>query len=425
MKESILHFTWKFQLLDNKKIRTTEDEKIEVLDPGTHNHNSGPDFIDARLRIGSTLWAGNIEIHSKASDWFAHKHDIDPAYKNVILHVVFKNDLSSAKSAALNIPVLELQNFISQNLLEQYDHLMKSRLWIACLDSIHLADEMTRISWQNRLVVERLQKRYNTIIQLVEKNKNDWLESFYQFLARNFGFNINSDAFEMLAESIPLKLFSKHKHNHFQIEALLFGQSGILSQDMKDDYPKTLFTEYVFLKKKYGLNDLSNNIWKLAKLRPTNFPTIRISQFADLLSKSSKLFSMILETKDLKEIYKFFNIEASDYWNDHYLFDKLTEKKSKKKIGKKSIENIIINTIVPYLFVYGKERDLHSIKERAIVFLEKLPPENNSILVRWQELGFRNKNSADSQALLHLKKHYCDKKLCLQCGIGTKILRKQ
>ena len=423
MKEELLQFIWKYQLFKHKALFTTQGELIEIVHPGHHNHDAGPDFLDGRIRIGKTLWAGNIELHIKASEWYSHKHDTDPAYKNVILHVVYQDDLGQNKRNSPDLPVFELVQLVHPSLFEKYNNLMLNNLWIPCEENVLEVTSIVRSGWFERMVIERMESRYEQIIGIATKNKFDWIESFHQYLCRNFGFKVNSDAFQNLAEITPLKLMAKHKNNLMQIEALLFGQAGLLSNIYKDDYSVALKKEYDFLRKKYDLTPMNPAWWKFSKLHPANFPTIRISQYAGLISKSSHLYSKLLEEKDLQTILSLLDCRTSDYWKYHYTFEHITSQVGERKIGRSSVYNLLINTVIPFLFIYGKEKNQTEYINRAINLLDQLPAEKNRILEKFEVLGFNNPNASASQALLHMKKNYCNQKSCLDCSIGVSLIR--
>ena len=422
MQESLLHFVWKYQLFSREDMFTHDSEKLEIINPGVHNHNQGPDFLNAKIKIGETLWVGNVEIHIDAEDWFNHKHHNDPKYGNVILHVVYGN--LSHKKYPKHLPHFVLDNYIKPKTLDTYYGLMHSASWIPCISQIQQIDAQTKDFWKERLVVERLEERFLRIEEILIRNNWDWEQTFFEYLSRYFGFNKNNNAFESLAQSVSYKNIQKLGKNVFQIESLLFGQAGLISGRFSEEYPNLLKKEYKFLKNKHNLNHIAATFWNFSKMRPANFPTIRISQLANLLSKEEKLFSKILETEKVDELFKFFESNASKYWNKHYVFDEETPTSRTKKLGRNSIEGIIINVAIPFIFSYGKEKDNYAYVEKALNFLNKLDAEKNSILTRWESLGFTNKNAADSQALLYLKKSYCNQKKCLDCGIGTKILKK-
>jgi hypothetical protein len=371
------------------------------------------------------LWAGNIEVHILTSDWYVHKHQTDPSYKNIILHVVYQNDLPGKKYPEPDMPHLELKNIINSRTLSQYKHLMDNELWIPCAENIHKVNPLVLQSWLERMLIERLETRYEKILSCLESNFSDWNETFHQMLARNFGFKTNNDAFERLARITPLKILSKHKNNLLQIEALLFGQAGMLDHIFSDDYPELLRKEYAFLQKKYSLVPMQKSEWKFARMHPVNFPGIRISQYANLIFKSEGLLSKVTETHHLVELNNYLDVEASSYWDNHYTFDGLTSKTATKKLGKDSREIIIINAILPFIFTWGKEKNIRKLTQLPLKILEELTPENNSILKKWKDFGLQNSNAGDSQALLHLKSAYCNYKKCLHCSIGVNILKEK
>jgi len=422
MNEDLLHYVWKYNLFKSFELNTLDGEEIQIVNQGIYNNDAGPDFINAKIKIGNTLWAGNVEIHIKSSDWIKHNHTSDEAYKNIILHVVYENDVDISDLANHTFPTLQLRNNIREDILNNYNKIKLSQGWIACENYIKEIDEFIINKWLERILIERLQNRTKDIKLVFKENNNNWEETFYQLLAANFGFKVNKTPFEMLAKSLPQKYLAKHKNNLFQIEALLFGQSGLLNEQLKEDYPVKLLIEYNFLRQKFDLDAIEPHIWRFMRIRPSNFPTIRISQFANLISRSNHLFSLILEAKSIKELTELFSIKASSYWKDHYTFGKVTKGKI-KQFGESSLNNIIINTIVPVLFAYGDIKNDDTIKQRAIDHLFFVKKENNSIIKNWESIGMQNNNAADSQALLELKKNYCNTKMCLKCQIGNVVLK--
>ena len=419
MSEDFLHYLWKFKLFTGE-LQTSEGDPVQVLNCGTHNTDAGPDFFNAKVKIGNTTWAGNVELHIKSSDWNQHGHEHNKAYKNIILHVVYEAD-AVAKGIS-KVPLVELKNKFHAELWTRYESFLKNKDWIPCAKIIHTANDFTITNWLDRMLVERLEQKTILIGEQIKQNKNNWEETFYQCLARNFGFKLNALPFELLAKSLPLIYLGKHKNSLLQIEALLMGQAGFLDEKFTNDYPKELKREYDFLKNKFQLNPVEKHLWKFARTRPVNFPTIRIAQFAMLVFKSSHLLSIILETTNQKAFYKLFDMETSAYWKTHYRFDH-AGKKSEKHIGKTSIDNILINTVAPFLFFYGRQKENEEVKNRAIKLLETLPPENNVVLKNWKQLKINATSSGTSQALLQLKNEYCTKKKCLHCGIGIKLLK--
>ena len=421
MREDFLHYLWRLKRFDISNLKTTEGTPIELLKVGDHNHHAGPDFTDARIRIGDTTWAGNVEIHLNSSDWHRHGHHLDAAYQNVILHVVLEEDEVIRLENGERLPCLELKNRVPSKLAGSYLKLLHAENWIPCERNIPGVPEITQKLWLERLLVERLEKKTSLIQERLAANNNDWETTFYQVLARSFGTKVNTEPFEQLARSFPLKLIRKHQNSLMQIEALLFGQSGLLEGEFQDDYPQRLQKEAIFLRKKYGLQPLQKVQWKFMRMRPANFPTVRIAQFASLLFSATHLFSKVLATENLKEIGQVFDLKLSFYWYTHYRFDKLSSRRP-KNLGAATIQSILINTIVPFLFYYGKARNEANFKDRALQFLDSLKPEENHIIQKWTDLGMQPDSAGQTQALLQLKQAYCDKKRCLECAIGHSIL---
>ncbi len=420
MSEKLLHFIWQHKLFIPNNLTTTDGQEIEVLDVGKLNSDAGPDFFNAKIKIGETTWAGNVEIHINASDWEKHKHHTDKAYDSVILHLVAVSDKAVQRTNGEKIPQAVL--LFPEHIEKNYLNIKENKSQIPCANKLQELDSFLLSSWLHACLTERLSQKADKIFSLLSENNNNWEEAFYITLARNFGFGKNNDAFERLAKSIPLSYLGKHKNNLLQIEAILFGQSGLLKEiDTKDDYVISLEKEYKFLKSKFNLSPLDKSIWKLLRLRPSNFPHVRIAQFAGLIHQSSKLFSKIIENPKLDSLNTLFQCEPSSYWQTHYLFGEESPEKG-KKIGKKGIEIILINTVVPFLFCYGKSQDNIELREKAINLLEEIPSEKNSIINQWQELGINSKSAYDSQALIQLKTNYCDNKNCLRCRIGHKVL---
>jgi len=420
MKEEFLQFIWEQGLFNKTGLKTTDGRSVEIISTGQPNTDSGPDFFNAKIRIGETTWAGNIEIHQKSSHWYRHHHNTDAAYNNVILHVVELNDSPVLiKSQAL--PTLVISYPIE--ILENYEQLLRSAKWIPCEEQLSKYDPFLIRFWFSALMIERLQSKTGDITAILEQNKNNWNETFYQLLARNFGMKTNAVPFELLAKSLPLQILSKHKNDLFQIEALLFGQSGLLNETLLgDDYFLSLRKEYSYLYKKYSLNGMESHLWKFMRLRPINFPTVRIAQLAMLIHHSSALFSRILETENPEDLRKLFDVKASAYWDTHYSFNKISKDNHPKSLGKTAFNNLVINTIAPLLFVYGDQHLDQGMKDRALLLLEKLEPESNQIIRKWEELGIESRTAFETQALLQLKNKYCDHKKCLNCQLGAKII---
>jgi len=422
MPEEFIHYIWENKLFFKENLKTTDGEPLEIIDTGKRNHDSGPDFFNAKIKINHTLWAGNVEIHKKASDWNRHKHFNDKAYDNVILHVVEENDIQICRNNGTKIATLitDWPEYYNNN----YLRLIKSRTWIPCQDQFHHIDPLfIKLSYHG-LMIERLQDKTSQIHNIMEKNRNNWNETFYQILARMLGFKINSVPFELLAKSVPLKILFKHKNSLFQVESLLFGASGMLNDEISgDDYYLELRKEFNFLGKKYKLKPIKNHLWKFMRLRPANFPSIRISQLAGIIYHSDGLFSKIMTIENLNDLQKLFRVRASDYWDSHYRFNIPAPHSCSKVIGDASVNVIIINVVIPFLFVYGEEQNQFHLKDRALTFLEELPPENNSIIRKWKKLGVNPKSAFETQALLQLKTLHCERKKCLNCRIGNKLIK--
>ena len=421
MTEEFLHFVWHNKLFAQKNYIADTGEEIEIIDTGIRNYDAGPDFFNAKIKIENTIWAGNVEIHLKSSDWNVHHHNKDKAYNNVILHVVKEYNAPCLNSDRKNVQTIQLE--IPDNYIQNYNLLLKRDQWIPCEKQIIKPDNIIMLKWIERLTIERLESKTGHILRILENNKFDWEESFYQILARSFGFGVNSEPFEMLAKSLPLKILAKHKTNIHELQALLFGQSGLLGlNEVNDNFTIILNRDYRHLKNKYNLVPVDAHLWKFLRLRPVNFPTIRIEQFVNLIYKSSHLLSRIIEAKNINEMHQLFESKVTDYWHNKYLFGKTTKIKN-KDMGKESVHSIIINTVVPFLFLYGNENGKSEMKEKAVNLLYEIPVEKNNIIIKWQRLGISCTNSFDTQALIHLKKEYCDKRKCLNCMIGNNLIR--
>jgi hypothetical protein len=422
MNEKLLHFIWKFRLFDQSNIQTTDGEPVEIVSQGLHNTNSGADFQQAKIRIGKTLWAGNVEIHIQSGDWFAHKHQADAAYNNVILHVVYEQKGNPAvRKTGEAIPTLELKTLIKPTLLARYEELAKRQDWIPCARFFKDADQFVARNFLDRLLVERLEGKVAQVNALLAASENDWENVMFQMIARYMGASINKDAFYMLAKSLPVKIWAKYQHDALQTEALVFGQAGFLSETFTDEYPNQLRKEYNYLKRLHQLQPMDKHVWKFLRLRPSNFPTLRMAQLAALMCKEVKLLSQILEAKDVKSIHRFFEVAVTEYWKVHYQFDK-PSKKTDHHLGAAMKDILLINAVAPVLFAYGKYKGNEDYCERAVQLLESCKPESNAIITGWKKLDMKPANAFESQYLLQLKGEYCDKFRCLDCAIGHKVL---
>lgn len=445
MTEKLLQFIWQFQYFNKSELTATTGESIQVLYAGQLNNNQGPDFLDAKIKIANTTWAGTVELHIKTSDWAKHNHQNDKNYTNVMLHVVWEDDgcrnsipaysteqLSvlpgSRKSVRANsteqrsvVPVLELNGRVSKILLQRYEELMNAGSFIPCEKTIHTVRDITWKSWKDRLLVERLLRKAQLIETYLKQNNYHWDEVCWWMLAKNFGLKVNAEPFEAMSKSVSLSLLTKHKNQIHQVEAILLGQAGLLEGKFADDYPRMLQKEYKYYKNKYHLKPVNSPVFFL-RMRPVNFPTIRLAQLAMLVNSSAHLFSSIKEATNLNDIKGRFAVTANDYWHYHYRFDEISSFK-KKILGAAMIDTIIINTIAPLLFAYGHYQDENKYKEKALKWLEKISAEHNNITKGFQQLGVENKNGFDSQALIELKNEYCHKKRCLECAVGNSILK--
>ncbi|WP_047544979.1 DUF2851 family protein [Psychroserpens sp. Hel_I_66] len=423
MQEDFLHYLWLHKKLDMLHLQTTQYERLEIVNVGQHNHNAGPDFFNGQVRIADQLWAGNIEIHIKSSDWFVHGHEQDAAYDNVILHVVFEHDTEIFRSDNSTIPTLELKSFIASEILDNYQKLFSSKnKWINCEQDFAEVDEFILKNWQERLYFERLERKSKTIENILKSSKNDWEAVLFKLLAKNFGLKVNGLAFESVANSVEFSVVRKSSSKIEQLEALLFGLAGLLEKESSTSYYETLKKEYQFLKQKFQLDNLGVSNVQFFRLRPPNFPTIRLSQLANLYHREPQLFSKVISAENLDAIYELFNIKTSGFWETHYTFDK-TSKQSTKKITKAFIDLLVINTILPLKFCYAKHKGA-SIDENILEIVSSLSSEKNTIIDGFNQLKPCSTSALQSQALIQLKIEYCDKNKCLQCAVGNALLTK-
>ena len=416
MTERLLQFIWQFQYFNKGELKTTSGEDLQIISQGIYNTNQGPDFNDAKIKIGNTIWAGNVELHLLSSDWNKHKHQLDKNYNNVVLHVVWEDDFPD-----YNIPVLNLKTRVAKILLQRYEELMNTKGFIPCEKSISTVKPIVLQSWKERLLAERLTRKSLIVKTFLDQNNHHWEETFWRLLARNFGIKINADAFEAMARSIPLNILAKHKNQIHQLEALLLGQANLLNENFSEDYPVMLQREYEFYKNKYKIGQNGFTCFFL-RMRPGNFPTIRLAQLAMLIHQSEHLFSKIKETSSVHDVKKWLDVTANDYWHYHYRFDEPSSFR-KKNLGAAMVDNILINTVCTVLFAYGHFNNEQKYKDKAVQWLEEISAESNSITKGFQEVGLQNKNAHDSQALIELKNEYCGKKKCLDCAVGNALLK--
>ncbi|PUZ30288.1 Protein of unknown function [Chitinophaga costaii] len=418
LSEHLLQFIWQFRLFNADGLCTTAGEPVQLISTGHWNRHAGPDFSDARIRIGHTLWAGNVEIHLKASDWYKHRHPQNPHYDHVILHVVFDQDLPTDIPS---LPCIVLQPRISKLLLRRYQQLHGSIDFVPCGQQAGKTNSLTWKSWSDRLLLERWERKTTDLQAWLRQTRQDWEETCYQGLAQGFGQPVNAGAFLQLAQSLPLRILLRNKASLEVIEALLFGQAGLLEGTFTDPYPQDLQRQYRYLRHKYQLQPLPGHAWKWLRMRPAAFPTLRIALLAALLHRRTHLFSHVLAAKDLQQLEQLLTVQPSPYWQTHYRFDKPVSRPFLP--GKQMVRNIVINTLLPLLYCYGQQKAQPGLQERAMTWIGSLPPESNRIISGWHAAGIHADNAADTQALLQLKQYYCDEKRCLECAIGARILK--
>lgn len=416
MREEFLYYLWENRLID-KVLQTTEGETVEVVATGYRNTDSGPDFLEAKIHIGDKLWAGQVEIHVKASDWNRHGHENDKAYRNVILHVVYEND-----TQATDLPTLELKGHFDERLFANYQKFISAKGWIPCEKSIAQVPPFTRLSWLDRMAVERLESKSESVNKILNANQFDWEDALYKLLMRYLGLKVNNEAFETLSNILPFKVLLKHADNLLQVEAMLFGCAGFLEGEFGEAYPQLLQREFAVMRAKFNLIAMPAERFKFMRMRPSNFPTVRLAQMAQLIHKNGPLFSKIREAKTVGEVKALFDVGASAYWETHYRFDTPTENKP-KHLGETTADVLIINAVVPLLFCYGKLHKDESYCDAAMQFLEATEAEDNAVIRHFAQCGIVVQNAMQTQALLHLFNIYCKRKRCLECRVGHVLLR--
>ncbi|MEJ7643596.1 MAG: DUF2851 family protein [Chryseolinea sp.] len=423
MTESFLHYLWQFQYFNKAAFVTTTGDEICVYNPGQRNRDAGPDFFNARLRIGPIEWFGSVEIHIYASGWVEHHHNTDAAYDNVVLHVVWKDDKAVSRADGSAMPTFELQHRVDESLLFQYKRLLHNPEAIPCAASFNDVNNICKLSMLDKVLAERLEVKANIILKMLLRNNNDWEETCYQTIFKNFGFKVNADPFHQLSQSISYKFLLKHADQINQVEALLFGQAGFLEEKNEEDYYRMLQREYKLLGQKYQLTSKKVNRiqWRFLRLRPANFPTIRIAQFAALIFHRRNLLSSILSQGSCKSLQLFFSIRQSPYWMHHYHFFRPI-KDEIDTLGEAAVNNLIINSVVPLMVAYGKSKDDQGYVDKAVRILQTLHAETNMITKQWKTLGIASRTAFDSQALVQLYNNYCLKRRCLECNIGASIV---
>ena len=428
--EQLLHYTWKHKLFPLHELTTTDGYEVEVIDPGLHNRNSGPDFFNAKVNINGTLWVGNVEIHTKASDWYLHGHDHDPAYDNVVLHVCEVTDTDVKNSKGQYVAQMQLD--VPAHVSEHYEELLQTDQYPPCYRIIPDLTRLTVHAWMAALQTERLERKTEDIRHRAEQKNGSWEDAYFVTLARNYGFGINGDAFEQWALNVPLQAVAHHRDDLFQIEAIFMGQAGLLELDtvpkhyqqdaLNDGYFAKLRNEYLYLAHKFSMKPLDATVWRFLRLRPQNFPHIRISQLAQLYYERKTGLSQLIECKTVEQLKSLLSSHVTPYWETHYTFGSLSSK-NEKHLSVGSHNLLMINTAIPMLFAMGRHKDNVELCDRAFDLLEQLKPENNHIIRMWQQCGLPVQSAGDSQALIQLKKEYCDKRDCLRCRFGYEYLR--
>ena len=419
--ELLFQFIWQHSLFRPADLRTADGEKIVVLYPGRRNTHAGPDFEEAKIRIGDTLLVGNVELHIKASDWYRHGHHYNKAYDNIILHVVWQNDVP-VKGNNL-VPLLEMAPHIPPHIISNYQVLSHTLRTIPCAAHLDKVSALNRQAWLTRLLAERWEMRFAEWDAQLKQNAGDWRVLLYWRLAANFGFKTNAVPFLLLAQSLPVNILGRHRQSLFHIEALLFGQAGMLDRDFREEYPFRLRQEYEYLRRKYQLQALDAKIWKFMRMRPANFPTVRIAQFAALIHHSLHLFTQIVASSSFEELAQLFEVSASDYWEHHFRFEDEARSKAPKHLGADSIRNIVINTIAPIRHYYSQRSGLGDHCETSLQLLEQMAAEKNRLISEWEEAGWIPAHAAESQGMIQLFNQYCSHKRCLQCSIGHSVIR--
>lgn len=419
--EQLLHYVWKHKIFPLKELKTTTGQQVEVIDTGLANTDAGPDFFNAKLKLDGVLWIGNIEIHERSSDWFKHGHHADAGYNSVILHIASEIDTEISRSNGERIPQIQL--ICPEAVRTNYKELLETDSYPPCYRIIPSLPPFTAHSWMTALQMERFEQKATLLNERLKRCQGNWEDAFFITLARNFGFGLNGDAFETWAHRLPFRAVDKHRNDLFQIEAIFFGQAGILEDSDGDGYYLRLKKEYTYLQHKFGLIPMDASLWRFLRLRPANFPHIRIAQLACLYHRAYGLLSRIMETETLQGVRDILKGGTSEYWLTHYTFGGSSPSRQ-KSLSNTSLDLLIINTVVTFLYAYGLHKGNRVLCARAGSFLEELKAENNYITRMWEQCGMKASNAADSQALIQLKKEYCDKKKCLYCRIGYEYLKR-
>lgn len=429
--EQLLHYIWKHRILPLNELRTQDGREVEIIDPGLHNSHAGPDFFNAKLRIGGVMWVGNVEIHERSADWFMHGHDQDPLYNNVVLHVASVIDADVVTADGQHPPQLQLS--VPRNVLQNYRRLLAADRYPPCRETVMSLPRLTVHSWMSALVAERMRMKSEAVMKRVAASGGSWENAFFATLGRSFGFGVNSEAFEQWAAALPLMQAAHHRDDSFQIEAMFMGVAGLLDAgQMKpkqreaalgDDYFAALMREYAYLARKFSLQSMPRQAWRFLRLRPQNFPYIRLSQLARLYCSRRADLSCVVQCKTVDEVRRALECDVSDYWRTHYTPGS-ESRAADKRLSRQSVDLLVVNAVVPVLHAYGLHRSDERLMERAVEFLESLAPEDNSVVRMWNECGVEAENSADTQAVIQLQQHYCERRDCLRCRFGYYSLKR-
>ena len=423
MKEAFLHYLWRTRRFDRDEIRLTDDSLVEVLQFGNYNTGDGPDFSEGRVRIGDTVWAGHIEMHLKSSDWHHHRHQFDPAYDNVVLHVVWEDDEPVLNARGMALPTLVLKDLVDPNLIERYEELAATEHAIPCQSHLNVVPELVLNGWIERMTLQRLERKTNELQALLTRKRADWDGAYLHQVGCCLGLPMNAPAMDTLLDRVPLSLLARYRTDQVALEALLLGVGGFLQEEFLDEYPRQLLREFEHLANKHQLSIVPRSMWNFRGLRPASFPTIRLVQLAAVIRAEPRMFDAVLEADSPKALLALFDHEPHPYWKTHYLPDRPSQVR-RKTIGKAAAHTVLINAVVPFLFLYGRMQGRPELETRALDLLETLPAERNHLLKQWKALGLQAENAAESQGLLTLRKSYCQPRRCLECAIGHCLLKR-
>jgi len=423
MKEAFLHYLWRTRRFQREALHLTDGSALDILQFGNYNIGDGPDFSEGRVRIGDTVWAGHVEMHLKSSDWHHHRHQFDPGYDNVVLHVVWEDDEPVLSARGIPLPTLVLADRVDQTLVARYEELAANEHAIPCQDHLASVPDLVLNGWTERMMLERLERKTSTLHQLLEAKRSDWDGAFFHQLGRCLGLPLNAGAMDMLMEALPLSLLQRYRADTIATEALLLGVAGFLDDDFLDEYPRQLRREFGHLQHKHGLTVIPRSAWNFRGLRPASFPTMRLVQLAAVLRAQPRMFDEVLEAAKPKAITSLLEHEPHPYWSTHYLPDRPSAPR-RKVIGKSAAHAVIINAVVPMVFLYGRLQGRPKLEEQALELLSALPAERNRAIKQWRQVGIVAENAAESQALLTLRANYCSPRRCLECAIGHCLLKR-